>query len=66
MNIEIQVQNVKCQGCVAAIRAGLSKLPGVGEIAVDVSTGKVTAQTDSDCRSELSAALQALGYPERA
>ena len=66
MKIAIKVQNVKCQGCAAAIRAGLSALPGVGDIAVDVPTGQVTVEADRDCRAELSAALQTLGYPESA
>jgi copper chaperone len=64
MKMTIKVQNVKCQGCVAAIRAGLSPLPGVSDIAVDVPTGQVTVEADHDCRAELTAALQALGYPE--
>ena len=66
MQIAIKVQNVKCQGCAAAIRAGLSTLPGVDDIAVDVPTGQVTVKADRDCRAELSVALQALGYPESA
>ena len=66
MQIAIKVQNVKCQGCAAAIRAGLSPLPGVGDIVVDVPTGQVMVEADRDCRAELRAALQTLGYPESA
>ena len=66
MQIEFEVQNVKCQGCAAAIRAGLGQLPGIGDIAVDVPTGRVTVEADHDGRLELSTALQALGYPESA
>jgi len=66
MQIAIKVQNVKCQGCAAAIRAGLAQMTGVGDIAVEVPTGQVTVETDRDCRAELAAVLQTLGYPESA
>ena len=65
MELEFLVQNVKCNGCASAIRAELGKLSGVQEIRVDVSAGRVTALTDSDIRTELGAALHALGYPEK-
>jgi copper chaperone len=65
MKIELEVQNVKCQGCVSAIRDGLGKNPQVREVQVDVPTGRVTVETGDDVRAELSAALKALGYPEK-
>jgi copper chaperone len=65
MKIELEVQNVKCQGCASAIRDGLGKYSQVREVQVDVPTGRVTVETDSDIRGELSATLQGLGYPEK-
>ena len=65
MELEFQVQNVKCQGCASAIRDGLGKHPGVRVVQVDVPTGRVTVTTDSDLRPALGAALKALGYPEK-
>ncbi|MDS4020143.1 MAG: heavy metal-associated domain-containing protein [Candidatus Competibacter sp.] len=65
MQFEFQVQNVKCQGCASAIRAGLGGNPGVREVRVDIPTGRVTVRADGDVRAELSAALEALGYPEK-
>ena len=66
MKIEIEVQNVKCQGCASAIREGLGKNPQVRDVQVDVPTGRVTVEAAEDVQGELSAALKALGYPEKA
>ncbi|HRF64057.1 MAG TPA: heavy metal-associated domain-containing protein [Candidatus Competibacter sp.] len=66
MELEFLVQNVKCNGCAGAIRAGLSKQVGVREVRVDVPTGRVSVLTEGDIRAELGAALKALGYPEQA
>ncbi len=65
MKIEIDVQNVKCQGCASAIRDGLGKNPQVREVQVDVPTGRVTVEAVEDIQAELSATLKALGYPEK-
>ena len=66
MKIEIEVQNVKCQGCASAIREGLGKNPQVRDVQVDVPTGRVTVEAAEDVQGERSAALKALGYPEKA
>ena len=65
MKIELEVQNVKCQGCASAIRDGLGKNSQVRKVEVDVPTGRVTVEADSDIRTQLSTALQGLGYPEK-
>jgi len=65
MKFEFTVQNVKCGGCASAIQTGLRQDARVREVAVDVPTGQVTVETDGESRAELSAALQALGYPEK-
>lgn len=66
MNIQFKVQNVKCQGCASAIQEGLSRDERVRGVSVDVAKGVVTVTVDEDIRSELSAQLNTLGYPERA
>lgn len=66
MKIEIEAQNIKCQGCASTIRDGLGKNPQVRDVQVDVPTGRVTVEAEQDVRAELSATLQALGYPEKA
>lgn len=66
MELEFQVQNVKCQGCASAIRAGLGQHAQVREVQVDVSNGRVTVETAGNIRGELSRMLKELGYPETA
>lgn len=58
------VRNIKCGGCVANVRTGLSKVAGVQEVDVEIEGGRVTVQGERLDRGELSAALRALGYPE--
>ncbi|KAB2935781.1 MAG: heavy-metal-associated domain-containing protein [Candidatus Contendobacter sp.] len=65
MKFEFAVQNIKCGGCASAIQTGLRQDARVLKVAVDVPTGRVTVETEGDRRAELSAALKALGYPER-
>ncbi|TVR61722.1 MAG: copper chaperone [Candidatus Competibacteraceae bacterium] len=65
MQLEFSVQNVKCGGCASAIQTGLRQNVQVREVRVDVPTGRVTVEVESDLRTELREALQALGYPER-
>jgi copper chaperone len=59
------VQNVKCQGCVNTIRNGLSALPGVEEVQVDIPTGEVSVRGQGFVRERLAAKLGELGYPVR-
>lgn len=63
---QFNVANVKCQGCAANIRAGLSALPGVENVEVDVATGWVAVNGAALDRAALAARLAALGYPEKA
>ncbi len=65
MKFEFMVQNVKCGGCASTIQTGLRQDAKVREVAVDIPAGRVTVETEGDRRAELSAALKALGYPER-
>lgn len=66
MNMNTQqftVANVKCGGCVANIKNGLSTLDGVGDVEVDISTGHVQL-TSSVQRDVLTNKLAELGHPE--
>ncbi len=66
MELQFQVQNVKCQGCASAIRDGIGQHPQVRDVQVDVPTGRVVVETTGDVREELSGMLKGLGYPEKA
>ena len=63
MELEFLVQNVKCNGCAGAIRAGLSKQVGVREVRVDVPTGRVSVLTEGDIRAELGASYSYASKP---
>ncbi len=66
MQLEFNVQNVKCGGCASAIQTGLRQNAQVRGVTVDVPTGRVAVETGEDIRPELGRMLQALGYPEKA
>ena len=65
MKIEsIQVDNIKCHGCAASIRRGVSQISGVAEVGVDVDTGTVEIKHDGQINREgLTQHLHSLGYP---
>ncbi|MBD9599286.1 copper chaperone CopZ [Pseudomonas sp. 478] len=59
---ELQVEGMSCGSCVKHINAALQPLAGVGEVTVDLASGrvKVTGDTQSDV---LLSALKEAGYP---
>ncbi|HEY0720379.1 MAG TPA: heavy-metal-associated domain-containing protein [Gammaproteobacteria bacterium] len=59
-----KVKNVKCGGCVANIQKGLGTLAGVTAVEVVIAGGDVTVTGDHLDRTQLSAKLKELGYPE--
>lgn len=66
MQYQFDVSKVKCQGCARTIRDGLSQLPGVQQVTVDVPSGAVAVSAEAPCTRELLVQqLAALGYPVR-
>ncbi|MFP4607793.1 MAG: heavy-metal-associated domain-containing protein, partial [Thiohalospira sp.] len=63
MSETFDVDNVKCGGCAAAIRDGLSEVAGVESVEVDVATGRVEVAGSGLDRGELATRLAGLGYP---
>ena len=45
--IEYQVSGMTCDHCVHAVTTELTKLPGVREVEVDLSTGGVSVTSDA-------------------
>lgn len=62
--IELQVDGMSCGACVKRVGAALGSLAGVGEVRVDLASGRVGVAAQVDSR-ELLAALQQAGYPAR-
>jgi copper chaperone len=61
---QFDVLNVKCGGCAANIKNGLSELNGIQQVEVDIATGHVTVQGDGLDRNSLGEKLAELGYPQ--
>lgn len=67
MKIEsIKVDNIKCHGCAASIRKGVTKISGVKEVKVDIDNGTVEIKHDGNNTLEgLTERLLILGYPKK-
>jgi copper chaperone CopZ len=64
--LRLEVTNVKCNGCVSAIKSGLGKVAGVTSVEVDLDHGIVDVSGDPLSREEIVGTLSKLGYPAKA
>jgi len=64
MNIQIQVENIKCGGCAGTIKKKLMEDSRVSNVEVDIEQGVVSVDADGDVTSELVSMLLKLGYPQ--
>ncbi len=65
MDMVIVVDNIKCGGCASSIRNGLTKIPGVISVEVDIGGESVLVAADHDLREQVTDALRGMGYPEK-
>lgn len=65
MIFEVNVENIKCGGCVSSIVKGLQELEGVALVTVDVEKGRVTIEAGDSLRAAACERLLTLGYPEQ-
>jgi copper chaperone len=63
--MKIQVENLKCGGCVRSILKGLAELPGIRNAEVDLEQGVVEFEGVPASRSQVAEKLRSMGYPER-
>lgn len=61
---KIEVENIKCGGCMNSIKTALLKIEKVNEVAIDKETDTITIDADKD-RAVLVNTLSSLGYPEK-
>ena len=63
--IELTAPDISCAKCKANIEGDLASEPGVGQVAVDVSTRRVRIAYDQDQTGpeQLRAKLSEIGYP---
>jgi len=60
----LDVQGLQCEGCAAAARAALQKLPGVTQVECDLPRKTVTVTHDAGVDREAAAlALTRAGFP---
>ncbi len=65
MVYQIKVENVKCNGCAQTIKSGLSRLPGVESVDVDIAKGVIYIEAQAQVtRESMIDKLHHMGYPE--
>ena len=65
MSFVIEVENIKCGGCANSIRNKLLDDARVSEVEVEIEAGQVRVEAAESARTDLTAALAKMGYPER-
>ncbi|MFA5564999.1 MAG: cation transporter [Acidimicrobiia bacterium] len=59
----ITVEGMTCEHCVNAVRTEISQLPGVADLSVELDSGLVTIESESELDSAaLEAAVDEAGY----
>lgn len=61
---KIEVENIKCGGCMNSIKTALLKIENVTEVAIDKETDTITIDAEND-RAVFVNTLSSLGYPEK-
>ncbi len=65
MNIDIEVENIKCGGCANSITGGLMEDEHVMSVEVNVEAGVISLEIeDGTDRESIAARLLKMGYPE--
>ena len=64
MTHNIEVENIKCGGCMNSIKTALLKISGVENVSIDKDTETVTIDGTAE-KTILVQALSKMGYPEK-
>ncbi|MBI3188006.1 MAG: heavy-metal-associated domain-containing protein [Gammaproteobacteria bacterium] len=65
MQLQIELENIKCGGCAATIKKRLLEDARIKSVDVDVATGAVTLDATENDLVSWKALLLKLGYPQR-
>lgn len=60
----IEVENIKCGGCMNSIKTALQQMEGVQEVNIDKDTETVTIESESNIEPFIQK-LNDLGYPQK-
>lgn len=63
--VEILVEGMGCEGCVAAVEKALRAVPGVRSVRVDLKAGRATVDQEGADPGALLRAVQKAGYDAR-
>ena len=63
MELRLQVENVKCDGCARSIEKALLADSRISRVRVDPVQGLVLIESDADVRAHAATVLARLGYP---
>jgi copper chaperone len=64
MTHKIEVENIKCGGCMNSIKTALLKIENVTEVTIDKESDTITINSNTD-RVVFVNILSSLGYPEK-
>ena len=64
MQEEINVANIKCNGCATTIKNELLKIEGIKNVEVNIEKDSINLEYDSVGRELIIDRLHSLGYPE--
>lgn len=64
MKTNIHIENLKCGGCAATIKKGISSINGVEDVTIDVENSMVTISSEASTLDAVKTKLSKLGYPE--
>ena len=64
MTHTIEVENIKCGGCMNTIRRAVLALPGTEDVLIDREQGIVSVEGNAH-REDIVVLLNKLGYPEK-
>lgn len=65
MELQFEVENLKCGGCAQTIENALRADERVSHVAVDLARHVVAVQSTADVKQDVAATLARLGYPEK-
>ncbi|PKQ70003.1 heavy-metal-associated domain-containing protein [Raineya orbicola] len=65
MEYHIQVENIKCGGCINSIKKAVSSIAGVEKVEVNKETETVSVLGGENLQAQLVEKLAELGYPEK-
>lgn len=65
MKTSVKVENLRCSGCGASIKKGVSELSGVYSVNIDIANKVIDVEhTDEVSREAIVRKLLSMGYPE--